>query len=174
VYVEMSVQTISLKNIKMDPALRSEILNNIVSGDPSKCVQCGICTSGCPLGYIIKPHRIVKMVNLGLVEQLISSREIWLCTTCFTCSERCPQEVDPANILFTLRNTASKLGYVPRELVEICMNIVKDGRIIKISAGREKEREKLGLPKAPPVDAEKIRKMLEEVGFLKIIGGTVK
>ncbi|MEQ9716394.1 MAG: hypothetical protein ABGF52_12815, partial [Candidatus Asgardarchaeum sp.] len=25
----------------------------------------------------------------------------WLCTTCFTCSERCPQEVDPANIIFS-------------------------------------------------------------------------
>lgn len=170
----MSTQTISLKTIKIDTALRSEVMKNMISGNPSKCVQCGICTSGCPLGHIIKPHRIIKMVDLGLIERLISSREIWLCTTCFTCSERCPQEVDPANILFALRNIASKLGYMPRELIDICMNIVKDGRIIKISAGREKEREKLGLPKTPPVNIENIRKMLEEVEFVKIIRGAVK
>lgn len=172
--MKMNAHVIFLKDIKIDPNIRSEIANSIINGDASKCTQCGICTSGCPLGELIKPHRIVKMVNLGLVEQLLSSREIWLCTTCFTCSERCPQDVDTANILMVLKNIASKRGYVPTELANICMNIVETGRAIKISTGREREREKLGLPKIPDIDVKKIRELLEEVGLIEVLRGAKK
>lgn len=170
----MVTVTLSLKSIKVDTNLRSEISNSVIGGAPSECIQCGICTSGCPLGDVIKPHRIIKMVNLGLIEQLSASREIWLCTTCFTCSERCPQEVDPASIIFVLKNIASRRGAVPLELIEICRNIAEEGRAVKLSAGREKERERLGLPKTPNVDIEKMKKMLEEIGFTKIFEGVRK
>ncbi|MCX8193586.1 MAG: 4Fe-4S dicluster domain-containing protein [Nitrososphaeria archaeon] len=170
----MGISSISLKTIKIDPNLKSEILNSIINGDTSKCTQCGICTSGCPLGEFIKPHRIIKLANLGLKEQLLNSKEIWLCTTCFTCSERCPQEVDPANIIFMLKNLASRHEYAPKGFIDICMNIIETGRAIKIGVGREKERERLGLPKIPVVDIQKTRVILEEVGLLKVLGGAKK
>jgi heterodisulfide reductase subunit C len=62
----------------------------------SSCVQCKKCTSGCPLadGSDLKPHEMVRLVQLGQVSEVLSSRMIWQCTSCHTCATRCPQQVD--------------------------------------------------------------------------------
>lgn len=160
-----------LKSTELDSNLKFRIASMELGGKAFWCIQCGICTSGCPVSEFLKPHQIVKMVMLGLKEQLINHREIWLCTTCFTCSERCPQEVDPANILFSLKNMAAKQGIIPEGLRELGKNIVENGRVIKIAISREREREKLKLPRTPIVDIEKNREILRRVGFTKTLEG---
>lgn len=167
----MSHMFISLKTSRVDPELYKKIVKSITDGDPYKCVQCGICSSGCPLGEVIRPHRIVKMSSLGLVDQLVRSREIWLCTTCFTCSDRCPQEADPANIIFSLKNLAARIGYAPRELMDVYRSIVETGRTIQITPGRERERERLGLPRVPEIDAAKIKELVKIVESVSPSGG---
>jgi len=151
--------------------LKFEAANTELGGKAFWCIQCGMCTSGCPVAEFLKPHQIVKMVMLGLKDQLISCKEIWLCTTCFTCSERCPQEVDPANIIFSLKNMAAEQGIIPEGLRDIGRNLVETGRVIKIGAARERERMKLGLPKIPQVHVGKNRKILEETSLIKILEG---
>jgi len=151
--------------------LKFENASTELGGKAFWCIQCGMCTSGCPVAEFLKPHQIVKMVMLGLKDQLISCKEIWLCTTCFTCSERCPQEVDPANIIFSLKNMAAEQGIIPEGLRDIGRNLVETGRVIKIGAARERERMKLGLPKIPQVHVEKNRKILEETSLIKILEG---
>lgn len=167
----MSEIVVSLKSTRVDPFLKQQIDHSELDGRSLLCTQCGICTSGCPLGEYIKPHKIVRMVNLGLRDQLIHLREIWLCTTCFTCSQRCPQDVNPANIIFNLKNIASRHGIIPAGLREICRNILEEGRTLKITTGREREREKLGLPKTVPVNIEKIKRLLDKTRFDKILEG---
>ena len=167
----MSKAVIPLKSSEIDPNLKFEIASTELGGKAFWCIQCGRCTSGCPVAEFLKPHRIVKMVMLGLREQLTSCKEIWLCTTCFTCSERCPQEVNPANIIFSLKNMAAKRGIIPRGLRDIGKNLAETGRMIKISAVRERRRMKLGLPKIPQVHVEKNRKILEETSFIKTLEG---
>ncbi len=165
----MSRAATSLKLVEADTNLKFEIAKTELGGKAFWCVQCGICTSGCPVAEFLKPHRIVRMVVLGLKDQLINSREIWFCTTCFTCSERCPQEVDPSNIIFSLKNMAAKQGKIPKGLRDIGKSLIETGRAIKISTAREKERMKLGLPRIPQVDVEKNRKILEETNFVKTL-----
>ena len=162
----MSKVVISLKLVEIDPNLKFEIANTELGGKAFWCIQCGMCTSGCPVAEFLKPHRIVKMVMLGLKDQLINCKEIWLC---FTCSERCPQEVDPANIIFSLKNIAAKQGIIPEGLRSIGKNLAETGRVIKISTYRERERKKLGLPKTPQVHVEKNREILEETSFIKAL-----
>lgn len=158
-----------IKSADLDFNLKFKIASMELGGKAFWCIQCGICTSGCPVSEFLKPHQIVKMVMLGLKAQLINHKEIWLCTTCFTCSERCPQEVDPANILFSLKNMAAEQGIIPEGLRELVKNIVENGRVIRVTTIREKEREKLSLPKTPTVDIEKNRKILLEIGFTKVL-----
>ena len=80
--------------------------------DPALCYQCGKCTAGCPIAYAMDypPHQIMRHVQLGRRDLVLSSRTIWLCAACETCSTRCPQEVEPAGVMDALRRIAYAEG----------------------------------------------------------------
>jgi heterodisulfide reductase subunit C len=69
------------------------------------CLQCQKCTSGCPVSAFadLKPHELVRMVQLGQRDELLASRMLWQCTSCQTCATRCPQQVSVAAITDGLR-----------------------------------------------------------------------
>ena len=73
------------------------------------CLQCQKCTSGCPVSAFadLKPHEIVRMVQLGQRDELLASRMLWQCTSCQTCAARCPQQVSVAAITDGLRRMSS-------------------------------------------------------------------
>ena len=72
------------------------------------CYQCGKCTAGCPISFEMDypPHQIIRGVQVGSRSTVLSSRTIWLCAACETCSTRCPQDVDPAGVMNALRQIA--------------------------------------------------------------------
>jgi heterodisulfide reductase subunit C len=72
---------------------------------PMSCLQCAKCSSGCPVAARsdLKPHEVVRMVQLDQREAVLASRFIWECTSCQTCSTRCPQQVDLAAMNDALR-----------------------------------------------------------------------
>lgn len=76
------------------------------------CYQCGKCTAGCPIVFAMDypPNQIIRGVQLGMREVVLSSRTIWLCAACETCTTRCPQEVDPAGVMDALRRIAYAEG----------------------------------------------------------------
>jgi heterodisulfide reductase subunit C len=78
----------------------------------SECYQCGKCTAGCPVAYEmeIPPHQMMRAVQLGMRDAALSSRTIWICAACETCSARCPQDADPAGVMDALRRIAFAEG----------------------------------------------------------------
>jgi heterodisulfide reductase subunit C len=76
------------------------------------CYQCGKCTAGCPIAFAMDypPHQIIRGVQLGMRDVVLSSRTIWLCAACETCSTRCPQDVDPTGVMDALRRIAYVQG----------------------------------------------------------------
>jgi len=78
------------------------------------CFQCQKCSSGCPVaaGADIKPHELVRLVQLGERDAVLSSRMIWECTSCQTCWTRCPQAVDLPAIVDALRRLSRGAGKV--------------------------------------------------------------
>jgi heterodisulfide reductase subunit C len=69
------------------------------------CFQCQKCTAGCPIAATtdIKPHELVRLVQLGERDAVLSSRLIWECTSCQTCWTRCPHAVDLPAMIDALR-----------------------------------------------------------------------
>lgn len=65
------------------------------------CYQCKRCSAGCPTAFAMDrpPHELVRALQLGHDELVLTSRTAWLCSSCETCSTRCPQEVDPARVM---------------------------------------------------------------------------
>ena len=70
------------------------------------CIQCGSCSGGCPTMSAMdySPMQIIKMINLGMKEKLLSSSTIWVCSLCYTCATRCPRNVDFPTLMMSLRN----------------------------------------------------------------------
>lgn len=102
-----------------DPAFKEEVERR--SGeDISICYQCGNCTAGCPAGFVYdrQVNQIMRGIQLGLKEQVLNSDSIWLCLGCSMCTLRCPNNIDVAGVMETLRHMAREEGYVTVPRVE--------------------------------------------------------
>ena len=77
----------------------------ISGSNPKKCMKCGKCTATCPAfdAMDIHPHQFVDMVMNGRIEELLNSRGIYNCLSCFACMERCPRSVEPARLIEAVR-----------------------------------------------------------------------
>ena len=69
------------------------------------CYQCGKCSAGCPMISLMDllPNQIIRLVQLGQFDDVLNSKTIWLCASCFSCTTRCPKGVDLAKIMEALR-----------------------------------------------------------------------
>lgn len=85
------------------------------------CYQCGKCSAGCPVSYQMDylPNQIIRMVQLGMQDVVLSSKTMWLCASCLTCTARCPREIDIAEIMDYLRRRAYKSEIIPLEETEV-------------------------------------------------------
>ncbi len=137
-----------------------------------QCFQCGTCTSDCPVARFsdtYRPRQIIRMAQLGLRERVLNSDALWLCAACFTCTDRCPQNVEVASVIRVLRNLAAEKGKVPVVFKEQASSILESGYAYKIPELRLKKRETLGLPPLPKGNPENLRKALKGVKFLRVI-----
>jgi len=76
----------------------------------SNCYQCKTCSSGCPVAFAMDllPHQIIHMIRLGQKDEVLKSASIWLCASCETCTTRCPNDIDVAKIIDTMRMASLK------------------------------------------------------------------
>ncbi|MDY6844813.1 MAG: 4Fe-4S dicluster domain-containing protein [Thermodesulfobacteriota bacterium] len=72
------------------------------------CYQCFKCSAGCPVSFAMDllPHQIIRAVQFDLREKVLSSGTIWVCASCETCTTRCPNNIDIAEIMDVLRHKA--------------------------------------------------------------------
>lgn len=76
------------------------------------CMQCGICAGSCPVSHEMDytPRQLVRMIQLGLKQEVLNSNTIWICTTCFSCSVRCPRSIHPTELMEALKPLAIAEG----------------------------------------------------------------
>jgi heterodisulfide reductase subunit C len=55
------------------------------------------------------------MAQFGLREKVLTSNTIWICASCYTCSVRCPNDIDIAKTMDILRHIALRSGVKPAE-----------------------------------------------------------
>jgi len=69
------------------------------------CYQCGKCSAGCPAIYEmdILPNQIIRFAQLGLKDELLQSKSIWICASCLTCNARCPKGINIAEVIEAIR-----------------------------------------------------------------------
>ncbi|MFW6159653.1 MAG: 4Fe-4S dicluster domain-containing protein [Acidobacteriota bacterium] len=69
------------------------------------CYQCGKCSAGCPAvsDMDILPNQIIRFAQLGMKDELLHSKSIWICASCMTCNVRCPKGINIAEVIEALR-----------------------------------------------------------------------
>lgn len=100
-------QVISQENLKSDFV---KLVEEESGQFLSECYQCGKCSSGCPLAYEMEylPNQVIRMVQLGMKEEVLHSSTIWFCASCETCSTRCPKGIDLKEVMDVLRRVSYK------------------------------------------------------------------
>ncbi len=101
--------------------LETDILKKVeeISGqNVFSCYQCGMCSAGCPMSeeMDLLPNQVIRFLQMGAFDEILSSSTVWLCASCYTCRARCPRGVDLARLmeavrLIVLRKT--KDDYIP-------------------------------------------------------------
>ncbi len=169
---EEQVPTI-IKAEELDPKFKYRMSKIPGAENLMVCFQCGTCTADCPISRFsdfYRPRRIARMVQLGLKDRLLSDKALWLCSTCFTCVDHCPQDVEIAGIVRALRNlTVKERGVMPLVSKELASNILKTGYVYEIPESRRKRRKMKGLPSVPEANLEAVKKMFETTGTIELL-----
>ena len=71
----------------------------------TRCFNCGNCSAVCGLskGDTVFPRKTIRFLQLGLEDRLVESPEPWLCYYCGTCSQTCPREAQPGELMMATR-----------------------------------------------------------------------
>jgi heterodisulfide reductase subunit C len=162
----------------MDPTFVDQIAAEPGGTNVRRCFACGTCTASCPIREVTErynPRRIIHMALLGLREQVLSSDFIWLCSTCYACHERCPQDVRITELMHAIKNIAVREGHIHPSFRTQGELIQKHGRLYDITDFENQRRSDLGLP--PIVENPKdYRRILAATGLdakLQLVeGGT--
>lgn len=77
-------------------------------GRLNQCIQCGTCTGSCPVSYAMdySPRQVVALFRAGALEELLRSRTIWVCASCYSCTTRCPADIKITDLLYALKRIA--------------------------------------------------------------------
>jgi heterodisulfide reductase subunit C len=99
-------EVINLTAAKRDLAFGSQLIP--AGHQLSTCIQCGTCTASCPSAAAmdITPRKMWRMVQLGMVDEVLHSKTMWLCSVCYQCQARCPRGIPLTETIAKLKQLA--------------------------------------------------------------------
>lgn len=120
------------------------------------CINCGTCTGSCPSGRRTA-YRTRSAIRKALTgdESVLQDIDIWLCSTCYDCYERCPRNIPVTDMIIKLRNIAVEEGYMLENHFRLANDLFYEtGHGVPATGEDNKKwrdlRESYGLPALPP------------------------
>jgi len=135
------------------------------------CLQCGICTAECPVSVVTKgdynPRRNILATLLGSKDFILEGEElvIWGCTTCHTCDEVCPQNIELTNLFTSLKNQSIAQNKGPDSVFTQARAIFDNAKAIPSQPAIERRREDLGLPPVSEPNINEVQTLLKNLGI---------
>jgi len=110
--------TTKARKQKLSPEELSDIFLSHVYALPDGkkidlCIQCGTCSGSCPTAYAMdySPREIFAALRAGMLDRVLFSNTAWMCTSCYMCTVRCPQQIKITDIMYELKRLGIKYGY---------------------------------------------------------------
>lgn len=103
----INLNAVFTENADFLEAVRSESRVN-----DKDCYQCGKCSAGCPAAFAMDymPRQVIRMLQLGMKEEVLRADAIWLCVNCLACYTRCPRSIDLPRLMETLCKKSLQSG----------------------------------------------------------------
>ncbi|MHA1730256.1 MAG: CoB--CoM heterodisulfide reductase subunit C [Promethearchaeota archaeon] len=174
----------NLDRVKIDK-FSNRITEEMVKNELERikgCYQCGTCTGGCPAGRstAMRTRVVVRKALLG-IETVLSDPDIWMCSTCYTCLERCPRNIPITNVIIMLRNLATQADLMLDNHRKLTHMFIKTGHGVPIPEGDAGKkwrdlRVSYDLPPLPPTvhsfpeSLKNLHKLVKLIGFDKLVG----
>lgn len=117
----------------------------------TKCIQCNACASVCPVakaGFPLFGRLLFRKLQTGHYEEIIEDASSWACQACNRCTEICPRDAKPFEIVFAFRRMQANELAISTSAFTPLMNLHATGHAV-YSESSEALREKVGLPAAP-------------------------
>lgn len=107
------------------------------------CLQCGTCTGACPVSDTmdITPRQTVALFRAGRIEDILRSRTLWICASCYSCTVRCPVDIRVTDTLYALKRLAMEQDIYPADFPvtrlarDFTKNIHQYGRNFELGLG---------------------------------------
>ena len=82
----------------------------------AQCIHCGQCAGSCPLSTHMdrSPRQLMYLAKEGFREEVLGSFTLWLCTSCYTCTVKCPRGIKVTDIMYALKRRAIEDGVFSR------------------------------------------------------------
>jgi quinone-modifying oxidoreductase, subunit QmoC len=121
-----------------------EQVESIPEGHKIKeCIQCGTCSGTCPVSYAmdLTPRAVIALFRAGHVEDILHSRTIWICASCYSCTVRCPSGIKVTDTMYALKRLAMGKNIYPERFPVHALskafidNVYKYGRNYELGLG---------------------------------------
>ena len=87
---------------------------------------------------------------MGLEDEALTDPDLWLCTTCYSCTDRCPRDIAPTDVIMAMRNLAARRDIMPVNFLKTVQAIYQTGHGVPNNDVNRAARVRLGLEKEPP------------------------
>ncbi|MCK4757677.1 MAG: 4Fe-4S dicluster domain-containing protein [Thermoplasmata archaeon] len=137
------------------------------------CFTCGTCSVVCPVFDLeenFDPRKIIRMIILGMRDEVLKSETIWLCSGCYSCYELCPRDVKITNVFSAARNMAVREGHTPPAMRTSVDFLNKLGRLLEVSDFENTVREKKEIPTLE-LTIPQVKEILKKAGIQEAMDG---
>lgn len=116
---------------------------------------------------------MVEKAIMGF-EDILESDDLWLCTTCYVCFDRCPRDVKPTSIIKGLRNIAVRKGFMKESHQKVAGLFCQTGHLVPINDRVKELRKALDLTELPPTvhshpeSLNEVKKIIESTHFREL------
>ncbi|MCF8033754.1 MAG: (Fe-S)-binding protein [Desulfarculaceae bacterium] len=118
--------------------LPQEAFEKLNGANLNLCLTCGTCSGGCPItgdpaedmqGW--DTRKVIRMLALGMIDEVVASRFPWLCTGCGRCAAACPMGLDMPAIFGYMKHLRPR-DEVPGILHKGVENVLNTGNNMAI------------------------------------------
>ena len=112
---------------------KNQVLEKVPAANLDMCLTCGTCTGGCPASELMgmDPRKLIRMVLLGLDEEVQKTEWAWVCTMCARCYWECPMKIDIPKLIYNIRASWPREDR-PKGILGSCDNHIRAGNAMGV------------------------------------------